>query len=169
MILQSSNQTLSIVQAGPEFAPELCNLHKLAFARSWDISCFSSFLRDPNVTALVALRGRHPIPAGFLLVRMTAPEAEMLTIAVAPDRRREGIGSALSEAASEFLQARDITRLVLEVGEQNKEARRLYERLGFSTVGVRRAYYRKNDNMPGEDALIMALLFAYREANLAAS
>jgi ribosomal-protein-alanine N-acetyltransferase len=95
-----------------------------------------------------------------MVARMTGAEAEILTIAVEPARRREGIGRALCEKLVALLRARGATRMVLEVGVQNKGARRLYDGLGFSTVGKRPAYYGKVGTKHREDALIMALQLA---------
>ena len=91
---------------------------------------------------------------GFLLVRAVADEAEILTLGVAPDRRRVGVGGSLLSAATRFLMEQGVRRLFLEVAVDNDAARRLYEARGFATVGRRPAY------LPGpagaRDALVMA-------------
>ena len=84
---------------------------------------------------------------GFLVTRPTAPaEHEILNLAVRPEARRKGVGTALllqalTEGGDWFLEAR----------ESNLGARRLYESLGFSIVGVRRDYYAS----PPESGIVM--------------
>ncbi len=81
---------------------------------------------------------------GFSLVRTVAGESELLLIAVAPDRHRQGIGTALLD---DFLaRARDAgaTRVHLEVRDGNA-ATSMYQAAGFAPVGRRRNYYRASD------------------------
>ena len=75
------------------------------------------------------------------MLRVTADEAELLTVAVLPTARRRGIGTAL--LAEEVAEAarRGAERMFLEVAEGNRAARTLYDRHGFVVVGRRRAYY----------------------------
>ena len=76
--------------------------------------------------------------AGFLAYRPTGEgEWEILNLAVAPEARRTGVATAL---AQEML-ARSKERFFLEVRLSNTAARQLYEKLGFSQVGLRRGYY----------------------------
>jgi ribosomal-protein-alanine N-acetyltransferase len=74
-----------------------------------------------------------------------------MNIAVAPDRRRRGIATALLERLFEVTANDGRRGYTLEVRVSNTSAISLYERLGFRSRGVRRAYYTDNR----EDALIM--------------
>ena len=82
---------------------------------------------------------------GFVLARLAADEAEILTIAVQPSARGRGVGRALLLA--NFRQAANAgaRTLFLEVDEDNRAALALYKRLGFVRVGERVGYYRKKD------------------------
>ena len=73
-----------------------------------------------------------------------------MNVAVDPDRRREGIATALLTALIERMGDPD-AQLTLEVRQSNDGAIALYERFGFRSAGIRRRYYQDN----GEDALIM--------------
>eukprot|EP01042_Synura_sphagnicola_P035465 gene35465-biopygen34027 len=77
--------------------------------------------------------------------RVAADEAEVLSIVVAGDRRRSGLGQTLLCAHMAQLAARGATRLFLEVEDGNAPAIALYRRLGFETVGRREGYYPKPD------------------------
>jgi ribosomal-protein-alanine N-acetyltransferase len=75
----------------------------------------------------------------------------MLTVAVVPERRQQGLGEGLMAAAAEEARLRGATRLFLEVSTRNPAARGLYQRLGFAQVGRRKAYYAN-----GDDALVLS-------------
>jgi ribosomal-protein-alanine N-acetyltransferase len=92
---------------------------------------------------------------GFILGRAMAGEAEVLTLAVDPAARRQGLGRALVEAMAAQAQARGARTVFLEVAADNAAAIGLYEAAGFSQVGLRRGYYRRADAAPA-DALVMS-------------
>ncbi len=78
---------------------------------------------------------------GFALARAVLDEAELLLLAVSPDARRRGVGSALLRSVIAEARGRSIVRLHLEVRAGNS-AIALYDAAGFAKVGERRAYYR---------------------------
>ena len=85
---------------------------------------------------------------GFLAARTTAEcEYEVLNIAVKRDLRRSGIGRGLME----YLLLNYHGEIFLEVRESNLPARKLYEILGFLSIGRRPNYY----NSPTEAAIVM--------------
>jgi ribosomal-protein-alanine N-acetyltransferase len=88
----------------------------------------------------------------MILIRVAADEAEILTLAVAPEARRTGLGRALLDAACEAARAAGAVRLFLEVSATNQAARALYDAAGFQQIGRRRRYY-----ADGSDALTMSL------------
>ncbi len=78
---------------------------------------------------------------GFLLGRVIAGEAELLTIAVTPGARRRGHGRALISAFLDEAQARGADVAFLEVSAENPAAIAAYDSSGFATAGIRRGYY----------------------------
>jgi [ribosomal protein S18]-alanine N-acetyltransferase len=120
----------------------LARIHAECFEERWDEAALRALLATPGTFALTESEG-------FILVRVAADEAEILTLAVSPSHRREGLGRALVVAGSE--QARGAERLFLEVSTANPAALALYTGLGFAEVGRRPAYYR----CPPGDALIL--------------
>jgi ribosomal-protein-alanine N-acetyltransferase len=119
------------------FAP----LHSASFARGWSEEEFERLLADRNVVAHRALSGRTL--AGFVLSRLAAGEAEILSIAVAVPERGRGLARALLTLHMRRLIGLGCHTIFLEVDEDNAPARRLYRRAGFHEVGRRDAYYGK--------------------------
>jgi ribosomal-protein-alanine N-acetyltransferase len=87
---------------------------------------------------------------GYVVARRHPDEIEVLSLAVAPDHRRRGLGRSLLEAAR--LEGAGPGRMVLEVRTGNTDARAFYARLGFQVVGRRPRYY-----PDGDDALLLRL------------
>lgn len=130
-------------------AAALAALHAEAFAEPWTEAAFTDLLTQSGVAALTA-------DDGFILIRVVADEAEILTLAVRPSARRRGTGAALVRRAAETALALGAARLFLDVAEGNAAARALYAASGFVEVGRRPGYYAR----PGgarEDALLLAL------------
>ncbi len=128
----------------------LAALHALCFddaPRPWSAAEIAGLLAAPAVFA--ALR-----PEGFALGQAAAGEAELLTLAVAPQARRRGLGAALVAAFEAEARARGATEAFLEVAETNNAARALYARLGYRAAGRRPGYYRR----PGAPSLAALVL-----------
>jgi ribosomal-protein-alanine N-acetyltransferase len=135
-----------IREAGPAYAPLLAALHRQAFPREpWGAEFFAQQLGLLGVFALSAGT------AGFVLARVIADECEILTLAVAPESQRQGIGAALLRATMDRARARGARSMVLEVSTANGPALALYFRRGFREVGRRHQYY-----ADGSDALVLA-------------
>lgn len=140
----------------PEDGIAVAELHREDFARPWSGEEFSALLAQDAVFGYAARRvGRGAsAPAGFVLARLAAGEAEILTVAVARAERRQGLGWALMDAVLRKLHADRAEALFLEVDETNQAALALYRRLGFEEVGKRPAYYRSAEGRK-TGALIM--------------
>lgn len=123
-------------------------LHAASFDDPWDAAALRALTGSPGVIALASADG-------FILLRVAADEAEILTIAVDPAMRRSGQGGALLTAATEVAKAAGAQRLFLEVSSENAAARGLYARHGFTQVGHRARYYGD-----GSDALVLAVTLA---------
>jgi ribosomal-protein-alanine N-acetyltransferase len=89
--------------------------------------------------------------AGFCSFWLVFDELHINNLAIHPAYRRQGIGTALLKHAMHTAALLGARRATLEVRRSNEEARRIYERLGFETAGIRRNYYAQ----PTEDALIL--------------
>jgi [ribosomal protein S18]-alanine N-acetyltransferase len=126
-----------IVAATPAHASALAAIHASAFPprEAWGEDAITIQLALPGAFGQIDDRG------GMLLGRMAADEAEVLTLAVAPEARRQGIATALLRAAKAQVGAGSGTVMFLEVATGNAAALALYAREGFVAVGRRRRYY----------------------------
>jgi ribosomal-protein-alanine N-acetyltransferase len=114
---------------------------------------FEDLLDGPGIFGFVV---RDDDPAGVLICRTAAGEAEILTVGVAPWARRKGVGKALMVAAIGVAREIGAGEMFLEVDVDNTPAVALYERLGFARAGLRKAYYDRGANGRA-DALVMRL------------
>ncbi|NBB52949.1 GNAT family N-acetyltransferase [Rhizobium sp. CRIBSB] len=126
----------------------LADIHAEAFDAPWDTATLTALLGQPGVQAIAT-------PDGFILIRVVADEAEVLTLAVRTPARGRGLGTLLVSEAITVARAAGADRLFLEVADDNRAARALYGRLGFGTVGRRRSYYARREGDP-VDALILS-------------
>lgn len=150
-------RTVSLLWAGPERAAEIASLHNALFDDGWDERSVQSLLESPASTAFVAQIGAAPkITVGFILGQIAADEAEILSIGVAPELQRRGLGRRLVEGLARAARRAEGKRLFLEVAADNVKAQGLYRALGFKDVGQRKGYYKRKDQ-PAVDAHILAL------------
>ena len=135
-----------IARAGPAHAAALAAIHHEAFppGQRWGADAMVLQLELPGVFALYDARG------AMVMARIAADEAEILTLAVRPAQRRQGLARALLEEAACLCAAHGATTLFLEVATRNQAARALYAAQGFEEVGRRRGYY-----ADGDDALTL--------------
>lgn len=128
----------------------LADLHARAFDDTpppWSARDFAGLVSEPSTVLVTG-------PSGFALGRVLGPDAELLTLAVAPETRRQRHGTALVAAFEAAARARGAQMVFLEVAEHNAAARTLYGRCGYGSVGRRRGYYARAGG-PAVDALVL--------------
>jgi ribosomal-protein-alanine N-acetyltransferase len=79
--------------------------------------------------------------AGFILSRVVEDEAEILSIAVAGNRRGRGLARTMLNLHLRRLAGLGARTVFLEVEEHNAAAIRLYDRAGFRRISRRPNYY----------------------------
>lgn len=92
--------------------------------------------------------------AGFALGRVVLDEAELLTIAVDPERRRQGLGRRWLAAFEAEARSRGAALSHLEVAAGNATALGLYESAGYERAGRRKGYYAAPDGTR-DDAILL--------------
>lgn len=160
MIFGFGKRTLRVREAKMQDAPVIAGLHAASFDRPWGLIEIERMLADESHLTHVSAGGGENDPAeAFIITRIAADEAEILSVAVAPRRRGEGIGRSLINAQCDMLSVNRIRTLFLEVQEDNSPAIALYNRLGFGEVSRRAAYYRKADGSAAT-AIVMRKVIA---------
>ncbi|NDF13082.1 MAG: ribosomal-protein-alanine N-acetyltransferase [Proteobacteria bacterium] len=130
----------------------LAEIHAACFPKGWQALEFQLLLASAGSFCLVAEEEGHIV--GFILLRLTIDECEILTFAVDPTHQRRKIGSVLLASAVEEIEERGGAKIFLEVSDKNEAAIALYTKAGFSRLSVRKAYYAGDGNA---DAIVMSL------------
>ena len=130
--------------------PQVACLEQLCFGNAaWSERSIASELTNELGFWLVAEEEDRVV--GYVGSQTVFPETDMMNVAVAPERRREGIAEVLVDCLVVELKRLGSECLTLEVRISNAPAIALYQKLGFHEAGLRKNYYRN----PKEDALIL--------------
>ena len=110
------------------------------FGEAWTRSQCAGILPMAGVSLIVAREIEGDGVIGFSLARTVADQAELLLLAVAPNRHRQGVGRLLLDDFMHRARVAGVTRVHLEVRDGNR-AVEMYLRAGFTPVGKRSNYY----------------------------
>ena len=136
-----------------EDIPSVQTIENTCFATPLSLDMLKKEFANPDGAYLVAeVEGNVVGYAGYWSV---VDEAQVMNVAVLPDYRRCGIGQALIRALCQTAQENHLASMSLEVRESNLPAIKLYEKMGFYSIGERKNYYRDNR----ETAIIMEKKF----------
>ena len=129
---------------------QVAELEKICFGtEAWSERSVASELTNSLSLWLVAEEEGNVW--GYVGSQTVMDETDMMNIAVHPEHRKQGIAAALVNNLVDALKTRGSHSLMLEVRASNDPARKLYDKLGFQQVGLRKNYYRN----PKEDACIL--------------
>jgi ribosomal-protein-alanine N-acetyltransferase len=143
-------------RAGPQDGRALADLHARTLETAWSEADLGALLAAGHGHAWLLVPEGEDAPAGFVLMRIVADEAEILSLGVASEARRRGFARALLEASCADARRLDVKTVHLEVAADNGAALALYGGQGFREVGRRRGYYVRGAAPPA-DALSLAL------------
>ncbi len=115
---------------------DLAQTHAAAFTdqRPWSAEEFASLMSQTGMILCGDAKS-------FVLGRVIADEAEVLTLATHPDHQRKGLAQAALAQFLTLAQSKGATRVFLEVSETNTAAKTLYKKNNFSVIGTRPRYY----------------------------
>lgn len=132
---------------------QIASLESEIFSDPWSRNAYQDILGKEHYCALVlAVPGDVPEEiVGYLCGMTVLDEGELHRIAVSPARRGEGYGGRLMEGFLAILRDRGISSVYLEVRAGNAPAIGLYQKNGFTQIGIRKGYYQN----PKEDAWVM--------------
>lgn len=129
---------------------EVLKISDASLKESWSLESFSKELSNPLAKYLVA-KSHDGKTLGFAGIWTIIDEGHITNIAVHPDYRQKGIGSALVKGLIDKSNSWGYNAMTLEVRKSNIPAQNLYKKYGFIEEGIRKKYYQDNK----EDAIIM--------------
>jgi len=133
--------------------PVLTTYEKELFPYSpWSTSQFKEEFAGIPSTRYMSVAEHGNTIVGYCGVFVPAPgiEADILTVAVLPAYRRQGIAKEFMRQIEAYAIEREASAMMLEVELSNESAIKLYESLGYMKISVRMDYYG-----PGKDAHVM--------------
>lgn len=131
--------------------PAVVTIEQAVQSHPWTEKLFVEGLQGGHLSTVLTEHGKV---IGFCILQKVLDEANLLLMAIAPEKQGIGLGSRLLNDALAALG--DKTSVVfLEVRESNRAAQRLYEKAGFSQIDLRKNYYPTATGK--EHAVIMAL------------
>lgn len=126
-------------------------LEKLCFDEPWSLNSFEAELDNKMSEYIVAIDEETGSVVGYAGVWLMYDCADITNIAVSPKIRRCGLGEKLLALLVDISRERGMRSITLEVRISNAPAISLYKKCGFEECGLRKRYYRGN-----EDALLMS-------------
>ena len=133
--------------------PVLATYEKELFPYSpWSTAQFKEEFAGIPKTRFMSVAEDGITIVGYCGVFVPAPgiEADILTVAVLPAYRRQGIAKEFMRQIEAYAVEREASAMMLEVELTNESAIKLYESLGYMKISVRMDYYG-----PGKDAHVM--------------
>src|SRR3990167_6302551 len=142
---------LTFVPMTMEDLPEVLRIERESFPNPWSRPMFERDILHNKLARIVTVRTGGTVVGYFSLWKIV-DEGHLVTLAVDPARRRQGLGSTILRETLRLAESIGIRKLTLEVRETNRDALRMYVRFGFVKTGARLKYYED-----GADAWIMDL------------
>lgn len=127
--------------------------HESALNSGWHEDDYRRLIEAPGGLILVAYEDSPGPIAGFVAANLILDHAELLSVAVEPEMRRQRIGKSLLLEACRYMRDAGALSISLEVRASNLPAIGLYHSVGFATCRTRQDYYYN----PLEDACVMTL------------
>lgn len=131
---------------------QICKIEKQTFLDAWSTQMISDTILLDNFLGYVAVDDNQKV-IGYVMLTYCLDEAEIDRIAVIDEYKRQGVATKLLNKTHEELRLKNVHKVYLEVRRSNESAQALYEKNGFTYVGVRPLYYNGK-----EDALVMSKL-----------
>ncbi|TVY08410.1 ribosomal protein S18-alanine N-acetyltransferase [Paenibacillus cremeus] len=133
-----------------EDIPTICQIEQESFTTPWTAGAFQNELTNNQFARYIVLECEGII-AGYGGMWLIMEEAHVTNIAIREHYRGRKLGERLLKEMQRTSSFYGALKMTLEVRASNFVAQRLYEKLGFHSVGLRRGYYTDNK----EDAIIM--------------
>jgi len=134
--------------------PDVLAIENISFPNPWHETTFRGEIQNDDLAyPLVVIHRELDKVIGYIIFWKIREEVQINNIAVHPDFKKMGIGEAVLRDVIEEARAEGAHYVSLEVRPSNTAARRLYAKLGFELIGIRRNYY----SNPDEDAIVLGM------------
>lgn len=136
-----------------EDIPQVVAIEKVSFPTPWSPYAFACELQDNDFAYYLVLTpvDEPSTVVGYGGMWIIIDEAHITNIAISPAYRGKALGEFLMNGMIGLARKKRIMRMTLEVRVSNHTAKRLYDRMGFMSAGIRPGYYMDTN----EDAIIM--------------
>ncbi len=142
-----------IIELNANDAPRAAGIHAAAFDTPWSAKALEEVFSSPATLALGVETGGSL--RAFISIQITGEEGDIQTLAVLPASRRQGLAGKLLIRGHDVLEQRGVTRIMLDVAEDNHAALALYSAHGYVIDGRRAGYYRRRSGCR-VDAVLMS-------------
>ncbi len=139
----------SIIEMTEDHLEGVLKISSLSFHLPWSRESYEKELKNPFAKYLVAVKDNMVLGYGGMWIIID--EAHITNIAVLPEYRAQGVGTAILSEMIKRSEEQKVISMTLEVRASNLPAQGLYKKYGFEEEGIRKAYYEDNH----EDAIIM--------------
>lgn len=135
-----------------EDLPYVIEIENISYPNPWQLSSFKGEIENRPISNpyVIIFRPLEKI-IGYIIYWHRRNEVQISNIAISPDYRQLGVGEGVLRKVLPEMCHKGAEFVFLEVRPSNLAARRLYEKLGFTILGLRKEYYRS----PSEDAIVM--------------
>ncbi|MBP2099773.1 ribosomal protein S18-alanine N-acetyltransferase [Enterococcus rivorum] len=149
-----SNQSYLVRRMTPSDIKDVLAIEREVYAGElpWTKSAFLNELRASSQNLYLLIQDNKQV-IGFIGCRVLEKDAHITNVAVLNKYQGKGIGSFLLNETRTFAEKHQCETMSLEVRMSNKNAQRVYRRMGFVSNAIKRGYYDENK----EDALDMIL------------
>ena len=137
--------------SSPSQIDEILAVEEASFTSPWTREMYLAELKNTGVSYFYLARTDTGQVIGFCSFWRVLDELHINNIALRPQYRGRGFGTALMQHVLAEARRLGARRATLEVRRSNEPAQKLYEKFGFTVAGVRRLYY----SSPPEDALVL--------------
>ena len=137
-----------------EDLPVVVEIENISYPNSWQLSSFKGEIENRPISNpyVIIYRPLEKI-IGYVIYWHIRNEVQISNIAISPEYRQLGVGEGVLKKVLHEMRHKGAEFVFLEVRPSNLAARRLYEKLGFTILGLRKGYYRN----PSEDAIVMGM------------
>jgi ribosomal-protein-alanine N-acetyltransferase len=132
--------------------PSVLEIENMSYPNPWRLSSFKGELENRPISNpyVIVFKPLEKV-IGYVIYWHIRNEVQISNIAILPDYRQMGVGEGVLRKVLPEMRRKGAEFVFLEVRPSNLAARCLYEKIGFTILGLRRGYYRN----PSEDAIVM--------------